>query len=166
MFDKRHKPPVTGCPAAGLQQWGTALGQPGEGLCGTWCGDLLRCLLVSKWARVGRLEFALWTIQLLSASFNFTSSGHRILAWDSYLTSSNFCWNYSIYLRHTAHFNFCWQFFCALQQCVQKVIIFTMKDMYLLSNLAFSSFIFPAFWHLFPLSNCSLRSGDALSVFD
>lgn len=74
--------------------------------------------LVRKWAQVGRLEFAFWTLQLFFASwilkpavsvllisFDFPSA--RLLAWDSFLISSNFWWNYSIFLRQVVHFNFC-----------------------------------------------------------
>jgi len=74
---------------------------------------------VSKWARVGRLEFAFWTIQIffvswilkpkvsvLLISFDFVSASHRILAWDSYLMSSNLWLNYSRYLSHAVHLVF------------------------------------------------------------
>ena len=149
MFNKQHKLPVAGCPAACLQcskvQHSGSLEKDSVGMV-----ILSGAYLVSKWAQVGRLEFAFWTIQLFVApwilklelsvlliSFDFASASHRILAWDSYLTSSNFWLNYSMYLRHAVHFNFCWWFFCALQQCVQRVIIFTIKDLYFLSHLAF-----------------------------
>lgn len=157
---------------ARCRAWGT-----GERLCNTWHGDLLRCLSSEK-VGSGRKagvcfldNVALLCILDYKAScispVDLTLTLHLQGFYSGILISRNFWLNCSIFCRQVVHFNFWWWFFCALQKRVQMVVFFTVKDTCFVSNLAnFLTFFFPAFWHLFPVSDCRLWSGDPINVFD